>query len=106
MSYTEIFKLKGMLEEANVPFKFTDSSFDLVGSKYRHYQIEYPCSYREGDRICSVIQGDGTYGREVNLLEIRGLLTSEEEQDDSVCGWLTAEDVFERIKAHYCVKVV
>ena len=28
-------------------------------------------------------------------------MTPEEIESDSVCGWLTAENVFERIKKHY-----
>ena len=48
-----------------------------------------------------MIQGYGTYGGKQNLLEIMGLLTPEESKSDCVCGWLTAEDVFARIKAHY-----
>lgn len=30
-----------------------------------------------------------------------GLLTPEEAEQDSVCGWLTADNVFERIKKHW-----
>ena len=52
-------------------------------------------------RVCSVIQGTCTYGGLENKLEIMGLLTEEEAENDSVCGWLTAEDVFQRIKAHW-----
>ena len=100
--YTEIFKLKRMLEDAEIPFVFADESYDLDdGFKFEKYHIEYPCSYKENqDLVCSVIQGWGTYGAEQDLLEIMGLLT-DEEKEDCVCGWLTAEDVFERIKTHY-----
>jgi hypothetical protein len=41
---------------------------------------------------------DDGYGSEDGLLEIMGLLTPEEEGWDEVRGWLTAEDVFSRIK--------
>ena len=101
--YTEIFKLKDLLETTHIPFEFADESFDLGdGLAFEKYHIEYPCSYKENqDRVCSVIQGWGTYGAENNLLEIMGLLTDEEEKDNSVAGWLTAEDVFNRIKKHY-----
>ena len=99
--YTEIFKLKEMLEKENIPFVFTDDShiFEFIGEK--KYQIEYPCTYKSSKRICSVVQGYGTYGAEQNLLEIMGLLTPEEAEQDSVCGWLTADNVFERIKKHW-----
>lgn len=99
--YTEIFKLKGMLEKANIPFDWRDGThiFECIGEE--KYQIEYPCTYRDGERECSIIQGYGTYGAEQNLLEIMGLLTPEESEQDSVCGWLSAENVFERIKKHW-----
>ena len=99
--YTEIFKLKEMLEKASIPFDWRDDThiFEYIGEE--KYQIEYPCTYHEGERECSVVQGYGTYGANQNLLEIMGLLTPEEAEQDSVCGCLTAENVFERIKTHY-----
>lgn len=105
--YTEIFKLKEMLEQAEIPFVYTDRSFSLNTPffdgtmKIAHYHIEYPEGVPTDKRICSVIQGFGSYGSQANLLQIMGLLTPEEKQDNSVCGWLTAEEVFERIKKHY-----
>ena len=55
----------------------------------------------EDDTICSVIEHDNSYGHEENLLEIKGLLMEEESETDSVVGYLTAEQVFQRIKDHY-----
>ena len=103
MSYTEIFKLKKMLEEADIPFEFTDRNHGFDEFFFESYQFEYPCSYKNKDneRICSIVEGYGTYGNDKDLLEIMGLLTPEEIESDSVCGWLTAENVFERIKKHY-----
>lgn len=94
-SYDEIFKLEAMLKEAQIPFVFK-----------RHpgmngFQICYPTYGRE--RICSVILHNGSYGREQGLLEIMGLLMPWEDGDD-VLGYLTADDVFERIKAHHADK--
>lgn len=52
--------------------------------------------------ICSAIETPFSYGHENDRIEIMGLLTEEEEANfDSVTGNLTAEDVFERIKAHW-----
>ena len=50
--------------------------------------------------VCSVIYG---YGSEKGLLEISGLMTDEEyeKENDSVLGYLTAENVFARIKKHW-----
>lgn len=100
--YTEIFRLKEMLEQADIPFEFFDRRLEIPDFKtLERYHIEYPKSYESGERVCSVIEGWSTYGAEENLLEIKGLLTPEEEQYDSVCGFLSAEEVFERIKHHY-----
>ena len=91
--YNEIFKLKDMLERAKIPFKFSE----LMGG----YHIVYPAD--GGECICSVIEHDGSYGREKDLVEIQGLMTKEEleETQDTVLGYLTAEDVFQRIKKHW-----
>ena len=96
--YTEIFKLKDMLEESNIPFEFKIREFGAD----KLYQICYPKDgYR---RKCSVIQGKGTYGGEENLLEIMGLLTKAEEEYDSVLGYLTAKNVFDRIEKDFFKK--
>lgn len=55
------------------------------------------------DAVCSVIEHEMSYGNDRDLLEIRGLLTVKEmerEQDD-VLGYLSARNVFGRIKRHY-----
>lgn len=89
MKYTEILKLKGMLEEAGVPFTFTET-----------YRKQYPAYQIWLGGFADVIQHRGSYGNEQDLLEIMGGLTEEEKKYDSVLGWLTAEEVFKRFK--YC----
>lgn len=95
--YTEIFRLKKMLENAHIPFEWLEHGGDKQG-----YQICYP---EKGEkRVCSVIEHQYSYGSERDLLEIMGLLTPEEEKDwggDTVLGYLTADDVFSRISAHW-----
>lgn len=92
-SYDEIFKLEAMLKAEGIPFVYHRRP-DMCG-----FQICYP---EDGEnRVCSIILHSGSYGREQGLLEIMGLLKPEEEEHDSVAGYLTAEDVFERIKAHH-----
>ena len=92
-SYNEIFKLEAMLKAAGIPFVYHRQP-DMCG-----FQICYP---EDGEnRICSVILHSGSYGRSEGLLEIMGLLKPDEEACDDVAGYLTAEDVFERIKAHH-----
>ena len=92
--YTEIFKLKDMLENAEIPFVWKEHKDYKNG-----YQILYPVGGVQN--ICSVIEHSFSYGNEKDLLEIQGLLTAEEEEYDSVLGNLTATDVFQRILSHW-----
>lgn len=96
MKYNEIHKLHEMLLDAGIEHEFVERRKYLGDSGLDWgYQI---CVYRpDGERLISVIEGFGTYGEANDLLEIMGLLTPEEEELNSVCGWLTAEDVFGRI---------
>ena len=96
--YTEIFRLKEMLEKESIPFEF---------EKDEEYIIRIPIneSIRKQDNkepLMTVYQGEHTYGGSKNLLEICGGTTLEErkEQGEEYLGYLTAENVFKRIK--YC----
>jgi hypothetical protein len=88
----EIFRLANMLKHANIPFKFLEDRF------YNGYHLHYMVN---GELVCSVICTDISYGHEEGLLEIMGLLTKEELQIDNVAGFLTAQDVFNRIENHW-----
>ena len=124
--YKEIFKLKEMLEKAEIPYIFIDIFEEnrklMKNNEYlneylkdkEYYQIllfndfrevmEHYNTYKVFDnekRIISIVQGYGTYGEEDDLLEIMGLLTEEEEKIDDVTGYLTAEDVFNRIIKYF-----
>lgn len=110
MEYKEIFRLKKMLEEANIPFEFTDDSFHVKDkiSKYIQLKWLYPSYqikiYKSGvkeEKICDVVQNLWSYGNKQDLLEITGGLTEEEQENDSVLGYLTAEEVFKRFKQCY-----
>lgn len=110
MEYKEIFRLKKMLEEANIPFEFTDDSFHVKDKISKHIQLKwlYPSYqikiYKSGvkeEKICDVVQNRWTYGNKQDLLEIMGGLTEEEKWRDSVLGYLTAEEVFKRFKQCY-----
>lgn len=90
--YKEILRLKCMLEKAKIPFEFSE----LFGG----YHIVYPNNqFTE----CSVIEHDCSYGREKDLLEIRGLMTNKEinRERDNVLGYLSAKEVFKRIKNNW-----
>lgn len=99
--YTEIFKLRDMLDAIDLEYEFHDRSIPIPQYKDRHehYQIILLDEY--GNKIVSVIQGSCTYGGTQNKLEIMGLLTPEEEEHDSVVGYLTADEVYERIIKYY-----
>lgn len=92
--YNEILRLKGMLEKVGIPFRFSKSK------RFGGYHIEYPNS---AYRVCSVIEHDYSYGREKDLLEIKGLMTKKEKkkEKDDVLGYLSAENVFQRIENHW-----
>lgn len=82
--YNEIQRLKGMLEKAKIPFVFSE----LFGG----YHIIYPNNHFI---VCSVIEHDYSYGREQDLLEIMN------RKQNDVLGYLTAENVFQRIEKHW-----
>lgn len=95
---TQMEKLENMLNISNIPFEIT--------KHWSHTkQIWYPS--RENpicDVICFGRAGlGGSYGHEKGLLEIMGLV-DEEKTGDSVEGWLTAEEVFDRIWDDYIAK--
>lgn len=102
--YKEIFRLKKMLEDAKIPFDFFSMQDDVepqvksIIPDFEHWHINYPSKSK---CVVSAIEGIGTYGETEDKLEIMGGLTEEEAKHDQVLGWLTAEDVFERIKKDY-----
>ena len=104
--YKEIFKLKKMLEEANIPFDFIEGCGypkeykKLYPDILERYQICYPSNE---NRWISVIEGFGSHGEEKDRLEIMGGLTPFEKYrgDEPIKGYLTANNVFKRIKTHY-----
>ena len=89
--YQEILKLHVMLLDKDIPHEINR---DIDG-----WHIHYPCFGRE--RVLSAVEFKGTHGAEQDLIEIMGLLTPGEFLMDSVKGYLTAENVFNRIKEHY-----
>lgn len=86
----EMHRLANMLGGANIPYE--------IHQMWGGLRIAYP---NNTDVVCSVIQHAFSYGGKEGYLEIMGLLTEEEGEGNSVKGWLTAEDVFERISNHF-----
>ena len=92
MSYKEILKLETMLKQAEIPYEIRE----LHGG----YNVCYPSIKF---RICSAVEHDFSYGGSCDKIEIMGLLTQGEQEADvggkhAVCGYMSAEEVFERIK--------
>lgn len=90
IDYTEMNNLRDMLTLAGIPHE--------VIVHMGGYCLRYP---NTEERVCSVILHAHSYGAHVGLLEIMGLLTPEESENGSVCGYLTGADVFGRIARHW-----
>lgn len=116
----EIHKLHEMLTESGIEHEFLDRTpHGAHGQELKiNWGYQICVYYPDGERMISAIEGYGTYGyggwdhgvfgtdeKDGDLIEIMGLLTPEESEYDSVVGYLTAEDVFRRIKeAVACLK--
>ena len=68
--YKEIFRLKEMLDAAEIPYEFRKG-------KIGGYQLIYAPGNSQ-KIVCSVIQAATSYGGKEDLLEIQGLVTQEE----------------------------
>ena len=97
---TELNKLEKYLKQNGIQYERIDSekTYDANGMliKLERHQICVPSEdedRREWDAICQY----GSYGCEEGLLEIMGSIVNEEDCD-SVVGYLTADDVIKRIE--------
>ena len=107
VEYKEIFKLKDMLDKSDIKYEFIDRTDIRFNNPF--YQIVVYEKYNDWNelsdykpkRLISVIEGWCSYGGDKDLLEIMGCLTEEEKKHDDVKGYLTAENVFERIKKEW-----
>lgn len=86
--FQEISKLKKLLDDSKVKYdsfhKLSDG-FQIIISKFDF----------------DVVENSGSYGNREDLLEIMGLLTKSELENDRVLGNLTAKQVFNRIVKAY-----
>lgn len=89
--YQEIHRLDKMLVDAGIPH--------TMAHLHGGWQIIYPKDGKQ--RVMDAVEHHFSYGEKEDLLEIMGLLTPEEAKNDSVVGYLTAENVFSRIKEHW-----
>lgn len=83
---TQVDELITMLEKTDIPF--------VVTLSHDRPQVWYP-SYI--NPICNAICHWASCGHQTGLIEIMGLTYN----DDSVEGYLNAEEVFARIKEHW-----
>lgn len=88
---TEMNKLEAYLKLKNIPF----SRIDEDGDPFDRHQIVV--HDKDGNRVWDAICHYGSYGCNDGLLEIMGTIVRQE-TCDTVEGWLTADDVIERIE--------
>ena len=88
---SELDKLEKYLKEKGIFYSREDEEQGF----YNKHQIIVFDENREiqWDAICQ----RGSYGYEQGLLEIYGRIVSDQDED-SVVGWLTAEDVIKRLE--------
>lgn len=86
---TEMTKLIEILTKSNIPFEITPC--------WGAPQVWYP---NRKHAVCDAVCHKFSYGGKDGLLEIMGLV-DEEEGGDDVEGYLTAEEVANRIFEHY-----
>ncbi len=91
--YQEIIKLHDMLVANDIPH--------IIRRIFEGWQICYNGTDNPEDWLLSAIQHKGSYGNCDDKIEIMGFVTPNEGTDDDVVGWLTAEDVYGRIKKHW-----
>lgn len=104
--YYEIQKLHRMLLDAGIEHEWNDRRKQMIPDheweslRKRVFWKETDFGWQvriykpNGEFLISAIEGFGSYGVYDDLIEIMGLT----ENDDDVEGYLTAEDVFERIR--------
>lgn len=88
---TELDKLEKYLYDNDIPYERI-----IYGERN---QIAVPVLPEHGKTKWDAICQQGSYGWEMDLLEIMGELVDEEKDGDSVVGFLTAEEVIQRLKA-------
>lgn len=99
---SELNKLARYLHEIKMPFSQYDCNKeydedDFIIKLDRH-QI---CVPDQDTPVWDVICQYGSYGYEQGLLEAYGAIVDEEEDGNTVAGYLTAEDVIARMKKYH-----
>ena len=89
----ELNKLERYLKEHNIPYERKDKPKDEFGWDFHKICVPSSGDDYQWDAICH----RGSYGYEEGKIEIYGSIVFEND-GDSVVGWLTAEEVIERIE--------
>ena len=84
--WTQVDELITMLEKTDIPFTVTSNN--------GRPQVWYP---DDKHPVCDAICHWASYGHQTGLIEIMGLTHN----NDSVEGYLNADEVFTRIKEHW-----
>lgn len=89
----ELDKLEAYLKRKGIQYQRVDIPADE--NNIEHHQIAVPCimEEREWDAVCQ----PGSYGYPYGFIEIMGNIV-DKDYKYGVQGWLTAEDVIERIE--------
>ena len=94
----ELDKLEAWLKDNGFEYSRKDVESLDGGSLDWHQIVVYEGKERK-ERLWDAVCHRGSYGYEEGLLEILGEIVRTS-AGDSVEGWLTAEDVIERVKAY------
>ena len=98
---SELDKLEAYLKDKGIPYTREDAELmrDSQGFTLRTPRHQIIVNDSEGRRQWDAICQRGSYGYSEGLLEVMGSPVVREEDGDSICGWLTAEDVIARLEA-------
>lgn len=98
--FTEIFKLKEMLQDEDIPFRFEHEG--EINTPEEHYLIIISSEKKDKRILCDACQASHSIGHQMDLIEICGGLTAEESNQGPFLGYISAADAFKRFK--YCYK--
>ena len=93
---SELDKLENYLKEHNITYDRVEKPRKLFEDSEVHQIIVYEKEERVWDAICH----PGSFGYNEGLLEVMGEPVVKPSDGDSVCGYLTAEDVIARYEEY------
>lgn len=91
---TELDKLEEYLNVNGYEYERIDEEGSVFAPMFNHHQI---IVYKDGERDWDAICHYGSYGYSAGLLEIYGNIVHCKDGEDTVEGWLTADEIIERL---------